>query len=192
MHTTETGVHILWQSVVSSCGCPRELCYPLNSINHLLSLQRISFTACLCPHQTVMVYNVDCRALAFAVVVHDSIDAFDELSISYRKMQLYRFASVSLSLAVSFRHSLRQSLAHTQTHFSAITLQFPCWLRWQLKPLPNWLAVKHHFVPVIQMSSPDYVSLSTISNYYLRVKAFPFKFHNLCAFQNKKLKIDHF
>lgn len=83
VHTTETEVHILWQSVVSLCGCPRELCYPLNSINHLLSLERISFTACLCPHQTVMMYSVDCKALAFTVVVHDSVDAFDELSISH-------------------------------------------------------------------------------------------------------------
>lgn len=36
----------------------------------------------------------------------------------------------------------------------------PCWQRWQLKPLPNWLAVKHHFAPVIQMSSPDSACVS--------------------------------
>lgn len=118
MHTTETEVHILWQSTVSSSGCPRELCYPLNSINHLQSLQRISFTACLCPHQTVMVYNVDCRAPAFTIVVHDSIDAFDELFISYRKK---KNAALSVCLCISFSRCIFQSLAvsraHTNTFF---------------------------------------------------------------------------
>lgn len=63
-------------------------------------------------------------------------------------------------LAIFFAASFAFWQSHTQTCYSSITLRLPCWLRWQLKPLPNWLAVKHHFVPVTQMSSPDYVSLS--------------------------------
>lgn len=37
---------------------------------------------------------------------------------------------------------------HTETLSPIHTLLFRCWLRWQLKPLPNRLAVEHHSGPV--------------------------------------------
>lgn len=91
---------------------------------------------------------------------------------------------LSVFLPPSF-HFIHTVSTHWHTLFPRL---FPCWQRWQLKPLPNWLAVKHHFVPVIQMSSPGsvYVRPSEI------ITSGPELFHvnsRMCIYQNRKILI---
>lgn len=110
---------------------------------------------------------------ASAIVVHYTIDMFRVFILFFIFLVHECISTLSLSLCLSHSlshshtvwFSLSLSVTHSHTHsFPSIHFLFPCWQRWQLKPLPNWLAVKHHFAPVIQMSSPDsvYVSPSQI------------------------------
>lgn len=167
-----TGFFALWtqhthnthfKTVVSSLGCFHDLHWPLNCINLLLSHRMVSFTALFCLHQ-FLIYKEHwpphcfCSLQHWCVLMNLFIKYQQSLSLTYllycSLSDTYSTYTVSLCVCVCL------SLKHTQTHnFSSITLLSPCWLRWQLKPLPNWLAVKHHFAPVIQMSSPDYVFL---------------------------------
>lgn len=110
-------------------------------------------------HFSYELFECSHKLLATKWPSHSSFTALHWIcfSIEITKSQSIIF---SLFLFAFFAASFDVWQSLTCKQYFSITLQFPCWLRWQLEPLPHWLAVKHHFVPVNQVSSPHYVSLS--------------------------------
>lgn len=127
---------------------------------------------CIIPLNYINLFSFHNQIQSLSMCIHDVQVCFSGSSPTQisnwftTAVMRFRIPPINTSktpFAFSHAYPLLTFLSYTDslTHsFPFIMLLFPCWQRWQLKPPPNWLAVMHHFAPVIQMSSPDSVSVN--------------------------------